>query len=101
MASLAPDRIVVENVNVPGHRRAVDATMYREMKRAFLAILPGKSPGLTRTEIRAMVLVKLSPTLFPKGAKADWWSKLVQLDLEAKREVVREKSKPLRWHKGR
>jgi hypothetical protein len=30
--------------------------------------------------------------------KAGWWAKAVQLDLEAKGIVVREATKPLRWH---
>jgi len=37
--------------------------------------------------------------LFPGGAKAGWWMKTVQLDLEAKRIIAREKTKPLRWHR--
>jgi hypothetical protein len=52
------------------------------MKCVFLAVLPGKPPGLTQSEIRKAVVPRLSPALFPGGAKADWWSKLVQLDLE-------------------
>jgi hypothetical protein len=73
--------------------------MYQEMKRAFLSVLPSKPPGLTQSEIRSMILSKLSNVLFPKGAKADWWSKLVQLDLEAKGHVLREATKPLRWYR--
>ena len=92
-------KVVVENVNVPGYTQTVDATMYKEMKRAFLAILPTAAPGLTQTEIRSKVVTKLSEALYPGGAKADWWSKLVQLDLEAKGIVLREESKPLRWHR--
>ena len=34
--------------------------------------------------------------LFPGGAKAGWWFKAVQLDLEAKAVLVREPTKPLR-----
>jgi len=41
----------------------------------------------------------LPESLFPGGAKSGWWAKTVQLDLEAKDIVVREHSKPLRWHK--
>ena len=91
-------RVVVENVNVPGYTQTVDAAMYDEMKRAFLAILPSNAPGLTQAEIRARVVGRLSEALYPGGAKAGWWSKIVQLDLEAKRVVAREESKPLRWH---
>jgi hypothetical protein len=93
------DRVLVESVNIPGRTQSVDATMYNDMKRAFLVLLPRSAPGLTQTEIRKMILPELSQTLFPHGAKADWWSKLVQLDLEAKGIVVREPGKPLRWHR--
>lgn len=41
----------------------------------------------------------LPDDLFPGGAKAGWWSKAVQLDLEAKGVIARESSKPLRWHR--
>jgi uncharacterized protein YndB with AHSA1/START domain len=34
------------------------------------------------------------------GAKAGWWTKCVQLDLEAKGTVVRKTAKPLRWHRA-
>jgi hypothetical protein len=93
-------KVVVENVNVPGYTQSVDAGMYDEMKRAFLAIMPRKAPGLTQTEIRTKVVAVLSKVLYPGGAKAGWWSKLVQLDLEAKGIIVREESKPLRWHRN-
>jgi hypothetical protein len=94
-------RIEVENVNVPGHRQVVDATMYQAMKRAMLEILPSKPPGLTQTEMRKAVVSHLPSDLFPGGAKAEWWSKLVRLDLEAKGIVRREDNKPLRWHVAR
>jgi Family of unknown function (DUF6958) len=32
-------------------------------------------------------------------AKAGWWAKTVQLDLEAKGTIARAKAKPLRLHK--
>jgi hypothetical protein len=92
-------RITVENVNVPGYTVQVDAAMYTAMRAAVLAVLPSAAPGLSQTEIRQAVLPHLSEELFPGGAKSDWWSKLVQLDLEAKGIVDREATKPLRWHR--
>ncbi len=77
----------------------VDAAMYGAMRAAVLAILPSEPPGLTQTEMRAALLRHLPDDLFPGGAKADWWSKAVQLDLEAKGSVVREPTTPLRWHR--
>ena len=89
---------VVENVNVPGHTGRVNAAMYQEMKSALLQILPDQSPGLTHKQIMTAILPVLSEQLFPEGKKRGWWSKTVQLDLEAKQVIVRENSKPLRWY---
>ena len=91
-------RVVVENVNVPGYTVQVDAGKYQAMRKALLAVLPKKPPGLTQSEIRLAVLPHLSEDLFPGGAKAAWWAKMVQLDLEAKGAIEREQIKPLRWH---
>ena len=93
-------KIAVENVIRPGKARLLDADMYEAMKQAFLKVLPATSPGLTAEEIREGVLAHLPEKLFPQGAKAGWWTKAVQLDLEAKGLVVREKVRPLRWHKA-
>src|SRR5882672_177683 len=88
--------INVENVNHPGHVRHVDADMYAAMKRALLKILPNTSPGLTLSELQQHLPAHLPEKLFPRGATAGWWAKTVQLDLEAKGIVAREKTKPLR-----
>lgn len=95
----AAGRVTVQNVNVPGYSSTVDAGMYNAMKKALLKVLPAKAPGLTQSEMFSAVVPHLPDALFPGGAKAGWWVKCVQLDLEAKRLIVREPSKPLRWHK--
>ena len=46
------------------------------------------------------VIPLLPADLFPGGAKAGWWAKGVQLDQEAKGNLIREKSKPLRWYRA-
>ena len=91
-------RVTVENVNVPGHTVALDAAKYAAMHRAIATVLPRTAPGLTQAEIRQAVVAHLPEELFPGGAKAGWWAKMVQLDLEAKGVVDREPTKPLRWH---
>ena len=93
------DRVLVRNVNVPGKSRPVDAANYRAMRRALLKVLPSRSPGLTYAEMSQGVLVQLPEDLFPGGAKAGWWLKTVQLDLEARRTITREKTSPLRWRR--
>ena len=94
-------RIAVENVNHPGKSRLVDAANYRAMRGTLLKVLPSKSPGFSQPEMLRAVLRHLPVDLFPGGAKAGWWLKTVQLDLEAKRIIAREKTSPLRWHRSR
>jgi uncharacterized protein DUF6958 len=95
----ASRKIMVQNVNVPGYTHPVDAVMYNAMRKALLRALPSKAPGLTQSEMLTALLPFLPHDLFPKGAKAGWWMKSVQLDLEARHVLKREPTKPLRWHK--
>ena len=92
------DRVRIENVNHPGSSTSVDAGMYNAMRDALLEVLPAAAPGMTETQLRQAVLPKLPADLYPGGARAGWWSKAVQLDLEAKGVIKREASRPLRWH---
>jgi hypothetical protein len=94
------EKIVVENVNVPGHTTRVNRAMYEAMKEAMWKILPAESPGLTQNEVREGVVAHLPQDLYPGGAKAGWWAKTVQLDQEARGNLVREASKPLRWYRA-
>jgi hypothetical protein len=93
------DKIAVENVNHPGSVQRLDAAMYGEMKRALLAVLPEHGQGLTLQEIRERIAPDLCGALYPGGAKAGWWLKAVQLDLEAKKIIARERTSPLRLHR--
>jgi hypothetical protein len=72
------------------------------MKKAMLAVLPKKGPGLTQQEVRDAVIAHLPEAIFPGGEKAGWWAKTVQLDLEAKGIIVRDRAaRPLRWSRVR
>ena len=89
---------LVQNVNVPGYQHRVDSVKYAAMKTALLKAVPRKPPGLTQVEMRKAVLPHLPEDEFPGGAKVNWWSKCVQLDLEAKGVLKRDATaKPLRW----
>lgn len=90
------DTVIVENINHPASRRTVDAGKYQAMRRALLKVLPSRSPGLTLAQAVTALLPHLPASLFPQGAHAGWWFKTVQLDLEAKHQIVREKTSPLR-----
>jgi hypothetical protein len=93
-------KVVVENVNVPGQVTRVSKAMYEAMLQAMWKVLPADEPGLSQNEMREVVIPHLPEDLFPGGAKAGWWMKTVQLDQEAKGTLVREATKPLRWHRA-
>lgn len=93
------EKVAVENVNHPGHVTRVDAQKYAAAKAALLRVLPATGPGLTQSEMLTAVVQVIDQRLFPGGAKSGWWTKTVQLDLEAKGVVFRVPGKPLRWTK--
>ncbi len=92
------DMIEVQNVNTPGKVTRVNAAKYADMQGAMVKALPKAAPGLTQVQIREAVKPHLNEELFPAGKTSGWWAKTVQLDLEAKGRLVREQTKPLRWH---
>ena len=98
---MAPEteKIEIENFASPGHVYRVDRVKYEAMREALLAVLPPAAPGLTVAEAKERLLPLLPQELFPEGAKAGWWLKAAQLDLEAKGTIEREASKPLRLHR--
>ena len=98
MAKQADEKIGVENVNHPGQIRYVDAKRYSAVKRAFSRIVPKAGPGVTADEIRERLPALLPAQMFREGAGPGWWAKTVQLDLEAKGVIVREKTRPIRFH---
>ncbi|MCH8532516.1 MAG: hypothetical protein LAT65_16820 [Saccharospirillum sp.] len=95
------DKIEIGNVISPGHVRRVDRVKFEAMRDAFLEVLPRETPGFTVAEAKSALLPLLPDALFPGGAKAGWWLKAVQLDLEAKGVIARENAKPLRIYRVR
>lgn len=93
------DKIEIQNVTSPHHIQRVDRQKYMAMHDALMAILPAGAPGLTVAEAKAALLPHLSEDLFPGGAKAGWWLKAVQLDLEAKKIIQRGPKSPVRLFK--
>ncbi len=100
MSSNNDEKITIENVTSPGRTSRVNKVMYDAMKEAMWQVLPAASPGLTQKEIYDGVMAHLPEDLYPGGAKAGWWAKAVQLDQEAKGTLIREATKPLRWHRA-
>ena len=93
------DRIAIESITSPNHVQRVDRAKYTAMREAMMSVLPEVSPGLTVAEVKAALLPLLSQEHFPDGAKAGWWLKAVQLDLEAKGIVSRTPGSPVRLYK--
>ena len=92
-------KIIVQNINVPTYRGRVDREKYEATKLALLQILPSDGAGITQAEMMAQVSQVIDQRLFPQGLKSGWWTKTVQLDLEAKGILTRHHTKPLRWSK--
>ena len=63
MTANRTEKIEFENVNHPGHVKPVDPDIYGAMKRAFLKILPKRSPGLTMAEVQERVIA-----LYPRNS---------------------------------
>jgi hypothetical protein len=93
--------IVVRTPNKSDYVQRVDAEAYEAMRETMMKVLPGRAPGLTQAEMWAALEKAAPKRLFGTRGKVGWWMKTVQLDLETKRIVVREKTKPLRWHRAR
>lgn len=92
------DMIEVENPNTPGKTSRVNAAKYHAMRDAMMKVMTKTAPGDTAKEIKEAAKAHLPEDLFPGGATAGWWQKSVQLDLEAKGEITRADTKPLRFH---
>lgn len=93
------DRIEVENPNTPGRTERLDRAKYEAMRDALLPVLPDAPPGLKVAEAKEALLPQLDQNLFPGGAKAGWWLKAVQLDLEAKKIIARAEGSPVRLYR--
>lgn len=93
------EKIVIENINVPGRTERVDRAKYMAMREALLAALPDTAPGLTVADAQKALLPFLSRDLFPEGQKAGWWMKAVQLDLEAKGVIRRAPQRPVQLYR--
>jgi hypothetical protein len=85
------------NVNAPGKTYPRDADKYEAARKAFLKVMPSKAPGVTQAEM--MTLMKAALPSSGWGTTQGWWTKTVQLDAEARGEVIRDGGKPLRWRK--
>ena len=81
--------IDAKNVNHPDYKEPLKEQKYRLIREAILASLPddGKPMSFERLEravARHLKAGKTDPALFPKPGSVRWYTKAVQLDLEAR-----------------
>ena len=88
-SATADDKMTIENVGQPGKTYRVDAAKFAAMRKAVLAVVPAKAPGMPVADLISAVKKHLPADLFPGGEKAGWWVKAVHLDLEAKKILAR------------
>jgi hypothetical protein len=93
-----PEKIAMENVNIPGRVVNVDADKYWAVRNAIFAVLPSTAPGMTLAVLKEAVRPMISDAVFPDGFKAGWWVMGLQLDLRAKKLIAIEESKPMRLY---
>ncbi len=67
------DKVLVENINVPGRIDQLCRTKYSAMREAMLAILPHHEPGMTLPAAKAALLSHLSEGLFLPVSTDGWW----------------------------
>ncbi|WKZ38338.1 MAG: hypothetical protein QY332_10395 [Anaerolineales bacterium] len=79
--------IQARNVNHPEYQENLNETKYAIIRDAILAILPqsGMSFAELEEKVRAYLIKQdVSMVLFPKPGSVRWYTKAVQLDLEAR-----------------
>ena len=71
------------NVNKGSEGFFVTSEKYLPVRNAILASLPRSKAGMTLKELVSSVAQKVPKKLFPKPGSVSWYTKVVQLDLEA------------------
>lgn len=77
------------NVNQNSSGFAVTEAKYEPIRKAILASTPRNQQGVSFKELVASVTERVSTKQFPKKGSVSWYTKVVQLDLEAKGQLER------------
>ena len=78
-----------KNVNAGKGGFAVTSEKYDPVRKAILSSLSKRKDGITFDELCERVEAKVPKNLFPRPGSVSWYTKVVQLDLEAKGEIQR------------
>jgi len=81
--------VKTRNVNKGSGGFAVTPEKYEPIRQAILASVPAREPGVTFRELVASVAAQVPRALFPKKGSLSWYTKVVQLDLEARGQLKR------------
>jgi len=77
------------NVNKGSRGFSVTPGKYDPIRKAILASVPRDENGVTFKELVASVARRVPPEMFPKRGSVSWYTKVVQLDLEARGQLMR------------
>jgi Family of unknown function (DUF6958) len=77
------------NVNKGRRGFVVTAERYEPIRRAILASVPRTTRGVTFSELVTAVKDQVPTRLFPRRGSVSWYTKVVQLDLEATGQIKR------------
>jgi len=78
-----------KNVNKESRGFAVTAEKYEPIRKAILASVSRNKEGVSFKELVASVSSRVPKELFPKRGSVSWYTKVVQLDLEANGQIER------------
>jgi hypothetical protein len=78
-----------KNVNKGSSGFAVTPEKYKPIRKAILASVPRGGSGVTFEDLVASVATQVPAHLFPKKGSVSWYTKVVQLDLEAQGQLER------------
>jgi len=92
------DRITIESIT-SAHVQRVDRAKYMAMRERCSTFCRSRRRASPWRQPKTELLKALSAKHFPGGAKAGWWFKAVQLDLEKKGVIRRADRPPVRLYR--
>lgn len=89
MKHATAEKVTTLNPNTGRPSVRIDATKYAAVRKAILAALPRRGPGLPFLDLPAAVETRLPNGEIPGGGSLTWYVTTVKLDLEARGEITR------------
>jgi hypothetical protein len=90
MPASAAAKVQLRNPDPKKNGPRMDTTTYALVRKAALATLPAKGPGMTLEEFRGALAKRLRRTKgWDSALSAQWYGMAIKLDLEARGELKR------------